>query len=391
MSGTPDFRTSLQPVQDDWPKIDSGRTQPGPQERWLRKIDLIVFDAAVPTNSAGSSLNLTPDKWVQLQVTFQVRKVTNQTPNMLFARIYNLSPNTINKVANYRRVTLNAGYQNGPYGTVFTGNVVQYRRGKENATDTYLEIYAGDGDRALGYDTVTNTSPPGTTAEQRVKDAISRSSLETGMLSMGGYGNEKLIRSLTESRTLAQFMRAESLGGNFDWWVDDGKVFAISKTGYVPGTIVELTPKTGLVGIPEVTPQGIQIKSLLDPNLKIGGLVKVKTELISGVPFLPGSGAANPVAPEDQTRAAQLSVASWGQQLTLPAFTSPTGTYKILMMDVTGETRGNSWYCDMVCVALDKTNDAIPSVGLPYERISAQAAATFVRPPAPEEGSSTNL
>jgi hypothetical protein len=34
------------------------------------------------------------------------------------------------------------------------------------------------------------------------------------------------------------------------------------------------------------------------------------------------------------------------------AWTSPTGTYKILIMDYTGDTRGNPWYCELICIAL---------------------------------------
>ena len=46
-------------------------------------------------------------------------------------------------------------------------------RGKENTVDTYLDIYAGDGDRALNSATIFRTWPAGTTDLEKLKAAVS--------------------------------------------------------------------------------------------------------------------------------------------------------------------------------------------------------------------------
>ena len=81
-----------------------------------------------------------------LRCTFSIQKQTLRTPNILYARVYNLAPATLAKVIEFTRVQVSAGYLYGNTGIIFDGTVVQYRRGKENPTDTYLEIHAGDGD-----------------------------------------------------------------------------------------------------------------------------------------------------------------------------------------------------------------------------------------------------
>ncbi|MGC8165472.1 hypothetical protein ACP3WT_28400, partial [Salmonella enterica] len=56
----------------------------------------------------------------------------------------------------FTRIVLQAGYA-GNYGIIFDGSVKQVRRGRENQTDTYLDITAADGDSAYNF-AVVNTS-----------------------------------------------------------------------------------------------------------------------------------------------------------------------------------------------------------------------------------------
>jgi hypothetical protein len=80
-----------------------------PRDQWLRKISLVTYDT-----DKGSGIDLS-----QLRITFEVKKTTNQTPNLLTARVYNLSPQTMAKVIEFKRVQLQAGYQQGNFGLIF--------------------------------------------------------------------------------------------------------------------------------------------------------------------------------------------------------------------------------------------------------------------------------
>lgn len=368
----PVFQPSAPPSPVTYPRSANQQNVSVDQsDQWLRKIELLVYES---DNDKGSALNLTPDPQTQLQVVWQVRKATIQSPDILFARIFNLAPSTVAKVVAFKRVQLSAGYRTGRYGVTFNGTVVQFRRGKENPTDTYLEIIAQDGWWAAAGDTVTGKWETGTKMVQIIKDQLgqmkgsSQQPVSVGDVVAGSYGDQQLLRRMVTCRMGHMAIRDHCNAANADWFVEDGKHVFLDRTKYRDGEAAVLRPSTGMVGIPEVTPQGIQVKCLFNPNLKLGGLVKIDTDVLSGVPFTPGGATkidanGNPIASPPPAGVTFLGL----QQLTT-AFTSPTGTYKILLLDHNGETRGNPWYSDMVCVALDAAGKSIPSVGLPYGR-----------------------
>src|SRR4051812_7097990 len=57
--------------------------------------------AASKTGSSASGIDLS-----QLRATFQLKKMVNGSPNVLYAKVYNLSKETIEKVKQYHRVQL---------------------------------------------------------------------------------------------------------------------------------------------------------------------------------------------------------------------------------------------------------------------------------------------
>lgn len=375
--------STTQPVV--WPQraINQTNVAPGKDVQWIRKIELFVYGSNNQQATPEDAILLTPTSangmpGPDLRITFQVRKITQESPNMLRCRIYNLHPDTQNKILEYTKVSLSAGYQTANFGEIFRGTVVQYRRGKENATDTYLEIIAGDGDTALLHDTATLVFP-GDTQKQKIAEAYiaqlkSGEPLTAGTVDLGPGGKQPLLRAMAAHGMVRDLMRDLMSSVNGHWWIDSGKVHAITRSMYLPGEAPVLTPSTGLVGIPEVTPSGIQAMCLLNPKIVLGGSVKIETSIISGVPFLPGSDVkldsnGHPMEPEPNPGPEGITTSPALRDVELQAaFTSPTGIYKVLLLEHSGDTRGNPWYSTMVCVAIDKSGGAIPSSALPYDR-----------------------
>jgi hypothetical protein len=358
-----------------WPSGGQAKPSVDQSDQWLRRIALTVYGSS--GSSSGQGIELTG--WVDrqpapicLKVDFRVKKITTESPNLLYARVYNLSPQTSNAVIEFKRISLSAGYKTGKFGQIFDGTIVQFLRGKENATDSYLDIYAGDGDAAINYAIHTKTYAKGTTnndVAQGLLDSIKgeNQAISAGHVDLGEFGKQKLLRAYAINGMSRDVLRDFANGGNADQFTDDGKINLLARTKYMPGEAAVLNPKTGLVGMPEVTPQGIQARCLLNPNLKLGGLVKIDTGTLSGVPFQPGSSTGQPLNEQQAPGGTQFPVATWGAQLS-SAFTSPTGTYKILLLEHHGDIRGNDWYSDMVCAALDQSGNIIQSVDLPYAR-----------------------
>jgi hypothetical protein len=304
-----------------------------------------------------------------LRCNFSIQKTTNSTPNVFYARVYNLAPETLAKVIEFTRVRVLAGYKYANYGLVFDGTVVQYRRGKENPVDSYIEIHAADG-RTINDATIATSFPKDSTkADIYKKLQEERLALDkTEKVGTTDYKQwqDKIQRMRVLAGHVRNYERQLHQEDDMHGWTENGEYVTILKTAYLDSEAVVLSPKTGLVGQPEVTPQGIQIKCLLNPRLKLGGLVKLDTNIISGVAYTPGTAsktdANGQVIPGDPTGGMiedeNLQMANFGGQLET-AYTSPKGRYKILLMTISGDTRGNPWYCDLVCVALDSKNRAI--------------------------------
>lgn len=316
---------------------NAGEGRLGPNSQWLRKVSLIVYgEKGGKDSESGIELSA-------LRVNFHVKKPVNATPNFLYAKIYNLDPKTEKKIRNYQKVQLQAGYQTTNYGIVFDGTVVMYIGGKENPTDTYLELFAGDADKQGNYSSQVQIWPPDTLPSKIVKDGIKAMGLPATQVEL--KGEKPSLRSTSFIGSARDNIRDHTNAYQSDFFVDDGKAFVIPWEGYRSGEVVNLSPTTGLVSIPKVSPNGIEATCLLNAKLRLAGLVHIDAENLSGIPFQPG--AENPFAlPAIPLEATLKAMPNFGA-----AATSPTGTYKIVQLEHYGDTRGNEWYSSMICCA----------------------------------------
>jgi len=342
-------------------------------------------------NDTGKSTQQLPGLDLSnLRCVFNINGTTMSTPDQLTARVYNLAPSTLAKVIEFTRVQIHAGYKYANYGLIFDGTVMQYRRGKENPVDTYLEILAFDGDDILNNSTVFDTVPAGS----KEGDVVNK--LNDAMAKRAAANNEPfnpqnqndLNRVMQRDTVLAgsvkNYTRQIMQGLDMSAFLNSGQYIMMSRTGYRDGEVVILSPKTGLVGLPEVTPQGIQAKCLLNPKLRLGGLVQIDSNILSGVAYTPGTAsktdASGNVIPGDPSGGVVLNpTVMWGQQLET-AYTSPIGRYRILLLNYNGDTRGNPWYCDLICIAVNKDGSPVlkdnPSAYKTFQRASPKARKT---------------
>ena len=67
------------------------------------------------------------------------------------------------------------------------------------------------------------------------------------------------------------------------WWNDDG-VIRINRRGTVQSDIspVEITPENGLVGIPTITDEGAEARMFLNPAVRVGGVLSIRSESLAG-------------------------------------------------------------------------------------------------------------
>ena len=299
------------------------------ETQYIRKCDLIVSD------DAGDGLNLSG-----LTINFAIKKTDGQTPNTAAIRIYNLNATTLARIQKeFTRVTLQAGYESN-YGIIFDGNVKQFSTGRENVTDTFLDIQAADGDAAYNFAVVNATLSAGSKQRDQI-EAAARTMRGLGVGS--GYvddatDGQALPRGKVMYGMARDYIRQSAQSSGSSWSIQNGKIQVVKLTGVLPGQAVALNSKSGLIGTPEQTNDGIKFRCLINPQLQIGGLVHLNEK--------------------DITKAKPETAESADGQQKAPAEFQADGIYRLISATIAGNTRGNDWYIDGVCLSVDQTAPA---------------------------------
>jgi hypothetical protein len=299
--------------------------------QYLRKYSLIIGD-----NSGGESSALDLS---ELRSIFKIKRGDIQTPNTADVRIYNVAPDTAQAIEKeFTRLVIQAGYD-GNYGVIFDGQIKQIRRGRESATDTYLDITVADGDSAYNYSMSAFALAAGSKANDRVS-AILEDMAINGVVN--GYvpdlGGNPLPRGKSVFALSRDELRKVAFNAQSSWSIQDGKLNMIPITAYKPGEIPVITAATGMIGLPEQTQNGIRIKCLLNPNIKIGQAIKLDNESIQKYRY--GLGVTE-----------QATNFALEQQISL----NNDGLYYVMQAEHGGDTRGEEWITDMICLAIDAT------------------------------------
>ncbi|WP_427183523.1 phage protein [Bordetella bronchialis] len=290
-------------------------------DQWLRQASLIVAD------DAGNGLDIS-----QLRLRFVVTRGDIRTPHNASIRVNNLSAQTAQRIRDeFTRVQLQAGYP-GTMSTVFQGDIVQKRLGREDALNTYLDIAAVDGDKAYNFGVINTTLAAGWTF-QDMYEAILKVLKPYGIVA--GYAPP--FPGIRNPRGKAMFgmvrdqlqLLAQAL--NSSWYVQDDKLNIVPLYGYIDGEAIVLTSKTGMVGMPQKNLNGgISVRCLLNPAIAPGRLVQLDNASI-----------------QDAVISVDYTAINFVPQ------TDADGFYRVLAVNHIGDTRGQEWYSEIVCLARD--------------------------------------
>lgn len=288
--------------------------------QYLRKVSLLVG----PESGEGLELS-------EFKIQFRAGQWDVQTPNTLYAKVFNLAPRTGNRIrGEFQRVVLRAGYE-GSFGTIFDGTIKQVRIGRESAVDSYVEIAAADGDLAYNFATVNQSLAAGASSADVVASATSAFSQQGVVV---GYAPDLGLRTYPRGVALygmaRDVMTDELTGLDMAWSIQNGVCQVVPRDSYIPGEAIVINKDTGMVGVPEQTEDGIRVRCLLNPNIRVSGLIRLDNSSIQEY--------------RQDLRFAALNLAQMVSQ-------DAGGFYKVLSVDHSGDTRGQEYYSDIVCVA----------------------------------------
>ena len=294
------------------------------QQQYIRNASLIVADAK------GNGLDL-----ASLRIVFKVKKSSAQTPNAAIIRVYNLSDNTAKQIRDeFQSVTLQAGYQSN-FGLIFKGNIKQVRFGRENSTDTYVDIAAGDGDQSYNFSTISTTLSAGSQQTDQINAAINTmtpNGVTTGFID--DIDSIILPRGKVMYGMSRDYLRQSTESTDTTWSIQNEQIQIVKRTSVAPDPVVVLTSKTGLVGVPELTNDGVSARCLLNPLIRIGGIININQRDIAD---------------------AKLSNVSNDLQVNSAPQTTADGLYRVLVAEFNGDTFGNDWYTDITCISYDNS------------------------------------
>lgn len=224
-----------------------------------------------------------------LRVQFKIKKTLKKEPNEGEVNIYNLSP--AHRAALQKKdqpFVLEAGY-----GTdlqrVFSGTV-RFCDSTREGPDWISKIQSGDGETAYRYATVSESFGKGTPVAVVFQKVAQATGLDVSQAVAKVAATT--IEQFTKGYAAHGFARTEIdrllKGRGLEWSIQDGKLQVLSTGAPAGGEILVLDSSTGLVGSPEHgTPEKgkvpvLKVKSLLQPRLAPGGLVRVEAASVPG-------------------------------------------------------------------------------------------------------------
>lgn len=292
----------------------------------------------IVAKSTGDAIDLS-----NFNIKFNVKRSDTMTPNVADIRVYNLSQTTAMLIKKeFTQIILQAGYASNS-GVIFKGNIKQVIIGRENATDTFVDILGGDGDQAYNFAIVNTTLKAGSTPQDQLNvtaTAMNGQGVSMGQ-TVGALPTTKLPRGKVMYGPAKDHIRSLADSNGFGWSIQNEQINFIKSTTYLPGTVTVITSKTGMIGTPEQTNQGVNVKTLLNPNIKIAGRILIDNASVQQTKInfsVPGSADNN------------------------PAPLNADGTYYVLVAEHIGNNRGLEWYTNIITATQLVTSNPANSV-----------------------------
>jgi hypothetical protein len=315
-----------------------------PQSQFGRRIELIVGGSGTGENTLDLS---------NLEVDFRTSQGDFNAPPSALIRIFNPSKNTINRIQKeFNAVALQAGYIGGNFGVIFNGAIVQTKTGKIDNVTRYLDIAAIDGALFHLYGFVNASLKANASnldqlnaMKQTLDKAgiITDSNVNSNISAIGGilprgkvlYGLAPLYNDDLADKS------------NCTWFIENGILKFVPIKGYLPSEAVIINSNTGMIGIPEATEQGILVKCLLNPKIKVGTKIKLNQAEIT------------------QTKVNSYGLGLYPTYQSLPLFAqiNTDGIYRVIVKEHIGQIRGNAWYTEIIALNIDQTSSQVQTNG----------------------------
>ena len=271
-----------------------------------------------------------------LRVTFDIDYPGYQGWYFSEITIYNFNQQTLMRVIEEgAAVYLEAGYQNGPYGEIFSGYVFQSLFERENITDYKLTLRCIDGAGLFDDNFISTALDAGHTATTRFNaiTAYSQIPISTGKVT-SQLGQKECPRAAvihclpTDGIREILGFESSTKAPNNQMYVKGGQVNIVNITDKPDQDVIVISPGAGgLIGTPVQTNYGANFTCLLNPSISLSNprkLVKLDMTTVKQMRAEVGSGP--------------LSILDLDQEL------------QVIGVRHNGDTRGEEWYTNVTAL-----------------------------------------
>lgn len=243
---------------------------------------MMLYDRQVEVRIGPSGL---PGlSWSQpLRIAFKVERTSSRMPNAAEIRMWNLSDITIGFIRQPGNlVQLLAGYPLTK-ALLFAGDIPKGGvRVARDGADRVVTIEAGEAELVMAQTEIDLVLGPGATTQQVLTAAAAAMGVGPGNLAELGASTVYQYGFAATGR-VTEVLDAACRDIGATWSVQQGVLQVV--VGDMPAGIPAalLTPETGLIGAPEVTDDGVNIRSLLQPSIVPHQPISVVSEAFTGL------------------------------------------------------------------------------------------------------------
>ncbi|WP_058909740.1 baseplate hub protein [Entomohabitans teleogrylli] len=170
-----------------------------------------------------------------------------------------------------KRIVLYAGRQSYGSFKLFEGDILSCT--PSQPPDVMLTIKAKTGAYFMSESTTNSYAGP-TSLNTIARDTAS------GMgLTLNFQARDKLVSNYNYSGAKLQQVNKLAEAGSYNAYVDDDRLIIKNADAPLENLAITLNKNTGMIGMPEITEQGIKVKYLLDPESRPGARLTVESEL----------------------------------------------------------------------------------------------------------------
>ena len=214
-----------------------------------------------------------------LRITFDITKTISQDPNPATFTITNLSAQNRNLITSgaYERILLNAGYV-GDLRTLFVGYIDTVENRKEGADITTI-LTCSDGQKDYREARTAVTVGKGATDKEIISHVLKdMPNTEAGIQDLPK--EKKLPRGKTIVGNSRDVLKTVAANQDADWSIQDGHLLMLPKNKALSNNEGFLIKEgTGMVGSPQKTTDGLEVRCYLNNAMKIGQLCRIESAL----------------------------------------------------------------------------------------------------------------